>query len=328
MQACVYEEYGPAEVVRLAEVRAPEARADEVLVRVHATAVTTADWRFRSSTFPRIFWLAGRLMIGLFRPRNPVLGMDFSGVVEAVGSSVTRFRVGDRVFGATRPMRRGAHAEYIAIRETDAIVHKPDSLTHTQAAAVPFGANCALAFLRDFAAVRPGQRVLVVGASGSVGVWAVQIARHLGAEVTAVCSGDNADLVRSLGAHHVIDYTQRPLMQPGEVYDLVLDTVGATSFAACRDALAEGGVYLPLESGLREMVQALLTAFGSGKRVKHAVSQNTRESLEAVVRLVETNALRPVVDSVYPMARIADAHRRVEGRHKRGTVVVTVSDLG
>src|SRR4051812_12007447 len=191
MQACIYEEYGSADVVRLGEAATPTPKADEGLVRVIASSVTTADYRFRASVFPRIFWLPGRLMIGLFRPRDAILGMDFSGVVEATGSRVTRFRRGDRVFGATSPQRRGAHAEYVALPESGAIVHKPACLSDVQAAAVPFGANSALAFLRDFAQVRPGQRVLIIGASSGVGSWAVQLARHLGAEVTGVCSARN-----------------------------------------------------------------------------------------------------------------------------------------
>jgi len=325
MQACIYEEYGPPEVVRLGEAKTPAIRADEVLVRVRAASVTTADWRFRASRFPRVFWLPGRLMLGLFRPRNPILGMDFSGVVEAVGSGVTRFRPGDPVFGATDPMRRGAHAEYVAVRESGAILHKPPSLEHHEAAAIPFGANSALAFLRDFGKVEAGQRLLIVGASGGVGVWAVQLARHLGAEVTGVCSARNAELVRSLGAQRVVDYGSEAYARPGDEYDLIFDTVGVTTFAACRDALSERGTYLPLNGGLREIVQAIRSSRSAGKKVMYAVSKNTREDLELIVGLIESGALEPVVDQVYPMDRIAEAHRHVESRHKRGSVIVTMA---
>jgi NADPH:quinone reductase-like Zn-dependent oxidoreductase len=324
MQACIYEEYGPAGVVKLAEVDKPKVAVDELLVRVVAASVTTADWRFRAAVFPPVFWFFGRLMLGLFRPRNPILGMDFSGVVDSVGSNVTRFRVGDAVFGATSAMRRGAHAEYVAIKESAAIIPKPASLTHELAAAVPFGANSALAFLRDFAQVQSGQRVLIVGASGGVGIWAVQLARHFGAEVTGVCSTRNLELVRSLGAHHVVDYSAGAFLRSGAGYDLIFDTVGVTTFADCKDALSAHGVYLPLNSGLKEIVQALLTAPSRGKKVKYAVSGNTREGLETIVTLVEAGILEPVVDQVYPMAQIADAHRHVEGRHKRGSVIVTM----
>jgi NADPH:quinone reductase-like Zn-dependent oxidoreductase len=323
MQACIYERYGSPDVVRLAEVEKPAIATDEVLVRVRATSVTTADWRLRASVFPRVFWLPGRLMLGLFRPRNRILGMDFSGVVAATGSKVTRFRVGDRVFGAASAMRRGAHAEYVAVQESGAITHKPACLSDEEAAAVPFGANCALEFLRDFAALRPGQRVLVVGASGGVGIWAVQLARHLGAEVTGVCSARNVELVRSLGAQHVVDYVSEAFLGGGGRYDLIFDTVGVTSFAECKGALSEQGVYLPLNGGLREIAQAVLTARSRGKKLKFGVSGNTREDLEQIVSLIEAGVLKPVVDRVYPMAQIADAHRHVETRHKRGSVIVT-----
>jgi len=243
MQACIYEEYGSPEVVKLAEVAKPGIAADEVLVRVRTASVTTADWRLRAASFPRVFWLPGRLWLGLFRPRNPILGMDFAGVVEATGHDVTRFRVGDRVFGSASAMRRGAHAEYVAVRESDAIIHTPASIGDADAAAIPFGANTALAFMRDIGRVQPGQRVLIIGASGGVGVWAVQLARHLGAEVTGVCSARNVELVRELGAHHVVDHTAGPLLRDGKTYDLILDTVGVTSFAACQHALTERGVF-------------------------------------------------------------------------------------
>lgn len=324
MQACIYEEYGAPEVVRIGEVDEPTIAANEVLVRVHAASVTTADWRFRASEFPRAFWLPGRLMVGLFRPRNPILGMDFSGVVTAVGSRAVRFRVGDRVFGATHAMRRGAHAQYVAVRETDAVIHTPAGLTHEEAAAIPFGGGTALAFLRDVAELRAGQRVLIVGASGGVGVWAVQLARHLGAEVTAVCSARNADLVRSLGAQHVLDYGTQPFLKSGDDYDLIFDTVGVTTYAQCEPALSAKGVYLPLNGGPREMMQAALTAWSAGKKVKSAISDNTREGLETLAALIEAGALQPVIDRVYPMTEIAEAHRHVEGRHRRGSVIVAM----
>jgi NADPH:quinone reductase-like Zn-dependent oxidoreductase len=326
MQACIYEQYGPPDVVRLAEVSTPAIADDEVLVRVHAAGVTTADWRLRAAAFPRGFKLLGRLMLGLFRPRNPILGMDFSGVVAATGRNVTRFRVGERVFGASSPMRRGAHAEYVAVKESGAVLRTPPNLSDDEAAAIPFGGNSALAFLRDFGRLQPGQRVLIVGASGSVGSWAVQIARHLGATVTGVCSASNLPLVRSLGAEHVVDYTSSAIGQNGEKYELIFDTVGVTTFASCKEALSEQGTYLPLNSGLREIGQAIVSSLRKGKRVKYAISQNTRAGLECLVNLIERGVLRPVVDRVYPMREIAEAHRHVDGRHKRGSVVVTMGE--
>jgi NADPH:quinone reductase-like Zn-dependent oxidoreductase len=292
-----------------------------VLVRVRAAAVTSADWRFRSSSFPFGFRLIGRLMFGLRRPRNSILGMDFSGVVEATGQNVTRFRAGDRVFGAAA---RGAHAEYVAVKESSAIVHKPALLSDAEAAAIPFGGNTALAFLRDFVRLQRGQRVLIVGASGAVGSWAVQLARHLGAQVTGVCSTPNLDLVRSLGAEQVLDYSFGNWTRPGGRYDVVFDTVGVTTFAGCKPLLSDNGTYIPLNSSLREIVQALFGSF-SAKKVKFAISQNTREGLEFLLGLIESGAVRPVVDRVYPMAEIVDAHRHVEGRHKRGSVILAMS---
>lgn len=328
MQACVYEAYGSADVVKLGEVERPTVKAREVLVKVGAAAVTAADWRFRAAAFPAGFKLAGRLMLGLFRPRNPVLGMDFAGTVAAVGKKVTRFQVGDRVFGATSPMRRAAHAEYLVVEEAGAIIRTPAGLTDQEAAAIPFGGTAALAFLRDFGRVRPGQRVLVIGASGSVGSWAVQIARHLGAEVTAVCSTRNLDLVSSLGAHPLVDYSSGDLLGgKDQRYDLIFDTVGVTSFASCQEALAENGTYLPLNPGLREIWQGVRMSWTKGKRVKASFSQNTRAGLETLANLIESAALRPVIDRVYPMAQIAEAHRHVEGRHKRGSVVISIGPL-
>jgi NADPH:quinone reductase-like Zn-dependent oxidoreductase len=325
MQASIYDHYGPPEVVTLGERPTPTPRADQLLVRVHAAAVTSADWRFRAAAFPGGFALAGRLMLGLFRPRNPVLGMDFSGTVVSTGNAVTRFRPGDKVFGSTGATRRGAHAEYLVVEESAAIIHKPDSLSDQEAASIPFGGNAALAFMRDFGRVQPGQRVLIVGASGAVGVWAVQIARHLGAEVTGVSSAGNLELVRSLGAQHVRDYATGGVAEPGQRYDLIFDTIGVTTFAGCREALTDRGVYLPLNGSLRSMGQSLVTGFGRGQRVRHAISKNTRESLAQLLKLIESGACKPVVDRVYPLAEVAAAHRHVEGRHKRGTVVLRMA---
>jgi NADPH:quinone reductase-like Zn-dependent oxidoreductase len=251
--------------------------------------------------------------------------MDFSGVVEATGYDVKRFRAGDRVFGSASAMRRGAHAEYVAVRESDAIIHKPASLTDDEAAAIPFGANTALAFMRDIGRVQPGQRVLIIGASGGVGVWAVQLARHLGAEVTGVCSARNVELVRELGADHVIDHTTGPLLRDGKTYDLIFDTVGVTSFATCQHALTERGVFLPLNGDAREIFDAIKTTWSRGKRTKFAVSDDTRESLEHIAGLIAAGTLKPVIDRVYPMEDIVSAHRHVDSRHKRGSVIVSMS---
>jgi NADPH:quinone reductase-like Zn-dependent oxidoreductase len=306
-------------VVSVAEVATPSPKRGELLVKVAAASVTTADWRFRTASFPGVFALAGRLLVGVRRPRHRVLGMDFAGEVAELGASVDGFRVGERVFGATT---RGAHAEYVTVRADGAVTRTPPGLSDEAAAAVPFGANSALAFLRDFSDVRPGQRVLIVGASGGVGVWAVQIARHLGAEVTGVASAKNLELVRSLGAARALDYGREPYLEPGAGYDLIFDTLGATTFSEACPALSSHGTYVPLNAGLREIAQSITTRFGGGPRVKFAISANTRARLEENATLLAAGVLHPVVDEVFAMDRIADAHRKVEGRHKRGSVIV------
>lgn len=321
MQACVIEEYGPPEVVQVQSEPVPQIGPGQVLVRVHATSVNTGDWRIRASDFPFGFGLLGRLALGVFRPRIRILGMDFSGVVSRVGAGVKDFQVGDAVFGAAS---RGAHAEYLAVNESAAFLQKPLQLSHVEAAAVSFGANCALSFLRDVAKLQAGQRILIVGASGGVGVWGVQIARVLGAEVTAVCSAGNAALVRELGAQHVIDYQSESVLSKDRKYDVIFDTVGATSFAECRSSLTSTGQFIPLTATVREIWQSIWTRFRRGPRVRFAVSSNTRQSLRVVSQLITENKIRPVIDGTFPMARIVDAYRRVESRRKVGTVVVTL----
>lgn len=322
MKAAVYTKYGPADVLDIADIARPEPKAGEVRVKVNAASVTTADWRLRASAFPAATWIIGRLMFGLFAPRAPVLGSDFAGVIDAVGAGVTGFRVGDAVFGASG---NGAHAEYLTIPAIGAIALKPAGLGDADAAAMPFGANAALVFLRDFARVKPGQRVLILGASGGVGVFAVQIAKHFGAHVTAVASAANADLLRDLGADAVIDYKTQDFTRTGERYDLIFSTVAKTTFRKAKRALAPQGVFLPIEFALREMLQALWTSRSKGKRVMIGISGDTAEGLRQIVELVEAGKLRAVIDSRYLLDHIADAHRRVETRHKTGAVIVDVA---
>ncbi len=249
-----------------------------------------------------------------------MLGRDFAGVVEQVGAGVAGIRAGDRVFGVSG---HGAHAEFLAVPAAGAVLATPAGLGDAEAAALPFGALSALVFLRDHARVRPGQAVLVVGATGGVGAYAVQIAAALGAEVTGVASAANLDLVRGLGAAHALDYGLPP--PAGRDYDVIFDTVGATTFGGEAGRLREGGVYVPLNFGLREGWQALTTRRGS-RRVAIGVSGDSRADLETVAGMVADGRLRPVVDRTYPLERIADAYRDVETRHRRGCVVVTVGE--
>ncbi|SDB34756.1 NAD(P)-dependent alcohol dehydrogenase [Bauldia litoralis] len=322
MKAAVFEKYGSADVIAVKDVPRPEIADNQILVKVFATTVTTADWRIRASAFPGIMWLPGRLMMGLFAPKKKILGVEFSGRVVSVGDKVTRFRMGDAVFGFSGD---GAHAEYVAIAEDGPVVPKPEAVGYDEAASIPFGAVSALVFLRDFARIQPGHKVLVAGASGGVGGYAVQLARHFGAEVTAVTSTANVDLVRSLGADHVVDYTQADYTRGGETYDIVIDTAGTTTFAAAKRVLAKTGVFVPLEFGAREIRQALVSRMTGGPKVVIGVSGDSREDLAFLAPLMESGELRSVIDSRYPLGRIADAHRRVESRHKTGAVVVTVA---
>ncbi len=321
MKAAIYEKYGPADVVEIREIERPAIGEKDVLVEVAATTVTTGDWRLRASAFPGVFLLVGRLMFGLFRPRNRVLGMEFAGKVVSAGPGVTRFAVGDEVFGFAS---RGAHAEYLAISEDAAIARKPANIGFAEAAATPFGAISALVFLRDFAGIRPGQKVLVLGASGGVGVHVVQLAKHFGAEVTGVTSTTNLDLVRSLGADHVIDYRKEDYTAGSEAYDLIFDTAGTTTFAQAKRVLKPTGIFLPLEFSPREIMQALLTTMSKGKRVVIGVNDDGREDLDFIGGLLACGAIRPVIDGAYSLEQIADAYRRVESRHKTGSVVVTL----
>lgn len=321
MRAMVYDRYGPPEVLEPREVETPRATAGQLLVAVRASSVTTADWRLRAAAFPGVLWLPGRLMTGLLRPRHRILGVDFAGEVAATGSDATRFAVGDRVFGFCG---HGGNAEYVAVAEDAAVARIPDGLDFEQAAAIPFGGLAALVFLRDFAKVAAGQAVAVVGASGGVGAYAVQLARHLGAEVTGVGSAASRDLIRSLGAAHVVDYAVEDFTRTGRRYDVILDTVGATDFAGCRDALSGRGLFVPLNFGLREMLQALRTGRSRGPRVVIGVNGDTRADLGHLCELLTAGALRPVIDSRFPLEQLVEAHRHVETRHRRGAVVVTV----
>lgn len=303
MKAAVYERYGPPEVVRIAEVDQPAPRPAEILVKVHATTVAAGDCRMR-----RADPFVARLYNGLLRPKRvTILGFELAGEVEAVGSDVRRFAVGDQVFAFTG-FGFGAHAQYRCLAESGKamkvglVTHKPANMSFEQAAAVPVGGLTAQAFLRR-AGVRSGQRVLVYGASGSVGTFAVQLARHLGARVTGVCSTPNVELVGSLGADDVLDYTKEDFVTCGRVFDVVFDAVGKCSAARGRAVLAKGGRYLSV----------------------HGSARVHDDDLERLRGLIEAGELTAVIDRMYPLERIADAHRYVEQGHKKGNVVVTVA---
>ncbi len=322
MKAAVHRSYGPPDVVTVEDMSKPVPRDDEVLVRVHAAVAGVVDGLARRGA-P---WYA-RFHFDLRRPRFPVLGCDFAGQVEAAGPAVTRLAAGDQVFGTIAP-RFGAHAEYVCLPEQAAVALKPANLGYPEAAALVNAT--ALCFLRDKANLRRGQTIAINGASGAVGTAAVQLARHFGASVTAVCSGANADLVRTLGADHVIDYTEADFTRAGQTYDVIFDVAGKTSFSRCRPALSRTGVYLTTAPSPAILVQMPWTSrFGAQKAVVAFTglrpASEKRKDLLYLRDLAEASALAPVIDACYPLAQIADAYRHVDAGHKRGNVVVTMT---
>jgi len=318
----VYRRFGPPEVVTAQEVPPPRPRDDEILVRVRAATVGVVDGLARRGA-P---WYA-RVSFGLRRPRFPVLGSDFAGQVAAAGPAVTRFAVGDQVFGTTAP-RFGAHAEYICLSEHAAVAPKPAGVTDAEAAAL--ADTTALCFLRDKANLRSGQAVLINGASGAVGVAAVQLARHFGAAVTGVCSGPHARLVRKLGADVVIDYSRADFTRAGRRYDVIFDVAGTSSFGRCRRVLEPGGVYLTTAPSLAILAQMPWTARFGARRAVVAftglrAAGDKRKDLLFIAELAEASALTAVIEACYPLERIADAYRRVDAGHKKGNVIVTMT---
>ena len=325
MKALTYQSYGGPGVVTMSELPKPVPKPDEVLIRVVATTVTSADWRARSLSMPSGFGLLGRLVFGIFRPRQPVLGTELSGVVEAVGSEVSVFREGDAVIAFTGG-RYGCHAEYRTMSETGMIVRKPANLSFVEAASLSFGALNALPFLRDKARVGRGDRVLVVGASGAVGTAAVQIARHFGATVTAVCSAANRELVLSIGAEEAIDYRTQDFTATGQSWDIIFDTTGTATYRRCAGSLRPGGRLVAVQGSLGQWLGFGGPARASGHKVISGVAATRPEDLRLIARLAVAGALKPVVDRVYPMEDAVEAHAYVETGRKRGSVVLTVAD--
>ena len=322
MRAAVYRRFGGPEVVHVEEVAKPSPGPDDVLIRVQASTVSIADYRSRSRDLPKGLWFYGPLVLGAFRPRIRILGMDAAGVVAAVGANVTRFAPGDEVLAMTGS-KFGGHAEYVRVPESGVIAAKPAELSFAEAASVVFGGYTALAFL-DRAQVGPGTEVLVNGASGAVGSAAVQLARHRGATVTAVCSGANAELVRSLGADHVIDYMQEDFSRNGLSYDVIVECVGNAPFERVERSIRPGGAYLAVISDLRGMLRARGNARRSGKTVVSSSVRPSAGTLASVAELAGAGVLKPVIDSTYDLDDIVDAHRRVATGRKRGSVVLRI----
>lgn len=323
MKAAVYYEYGGPEVVRLAEAPRPEVGEKDVLIRVRATAVNSGDYRIRSMDVPPGFRLFARLVFGFKRPKQPILGSVVAGEVVEAGEKVTRFQVGDRIM-ATSGASLGAHAEYKVLPEEGAIAPLPENLSYEEAAALPFGGHTALTFLKDLGKIQAGEKILINGASGAVGTAAVQLARHFGAEVTAVCSGRNAELVSDLGAGRVIDYTREDPSQDDQTYDLIMDTVGNLPYTKVKHLLRPGGRLLAVVGSLSDMLRAVWVGLTSSHRIIAGNARETAENLLVLSELAEAGELRPVIDRTYSLAEITEAHRYVDTGRKRGSVVVRV----
>jgi NADPH:quinone reductase-like Zn-dependent oxidoreductase len=322
MRAIVYEKFGPPEVLILREVDKPSPRRDEVLIKIHATTVTSGDWRVRSRTMPAGFGLIAPLILGVSEPRQPILGSELAGQIESTGAGVTRFKAGDRVF-AFSGMRLGCHAEYTCFPENGALTLIPPNLSYAEAAALSFGGTTALDFFRR-GKLQRGESVLINGASGSVGTAAVQLARHFGAQVTAVCSGANAQLVQALGASDVIDYTREDFTRNGQHYDVIMDTVGTAPYARCKHSLKDGGRLLLVLAGLPAMLPIPWVALTSRKRIIAGPAPERAEDLQLLAQMAREGRFKPVIDRRYPLEQIVDAHRYVDSGRKKGNVVITL----
>lgn len=319
MKAIVYERYGPPEVAQLKEVTKPVPKDNEVLVKIHATTVNRTDCGFRSAEYFIVrFWS------GLVTPNNRILGCEFAGVVEAVGKNVTLFKVGDKVFGYNDKTFSG-HAEYMTMNESSSIAHMPDNVTFHQAAAITEGAHYALCDIRA-AKIKSGDDVLINGATGAIGSAAVQLCKHIGAIVTAVCATPHIELVKSLGPDEVIDYTKQDFTQCGKTFDVIFDAVGKSSFGKCKPILKPRGIYMSTELGPRSEnpFLALITPRLGGKKVLFPIPTIDKQDVLLLKGLVETGKFKPVIDRSYPLEQIVDAYRYVETGQKIGNVVIIV----
>jgi NADPH:quinone reductase-like Zn-dependent oxidoreductase len=321
MKAMVYTRYGPPEVLHLAEVKIPVPGDDDVLITVRAVEATKSDCELRRFQFPvKWFWLPLRLALGLFRPKRQILGGYVAGEVAGVGRNVTRFTKGDAIFGAAR-LRLGGYGEYMCLPADYTLVPKPENVSFAEAAAVPLGGLNALHFMRK-ARIEMGETVLINGAGGSIGTFGIQIAKAMGAEVTAVDSAIKEMLLRHIGADHFIDYAREDFTQSGRTYDVIFDMVARNSFAKCVAALNPGGRYLMANPRLSDMLRSVLTSLFTDKTAVFALAGETEEELLTLKQMIEEGTVKPVVDRIYPLEEAVDAHRRVEAEERLGPVVL------
>lgn len=324
MKSVILEKYGSPDVLYLKEVEKPIPGDTEVLIKIHATTVTAVD-----STFRRGNSIFARFATGLARPKIRTLGTEFAGKVESTGKDVHLFETGDQIFGDSGSSY-GAHAEYLTLPEQEPMAIKPDNLTFEEATGVPYGALTALPFLRDSGNIQSGQKVLINGASGAVGHFAVQLAKYYGAEVTGVCSASSAQLVKSLGADIIIDYHETDFTRSEETYDIIFDTVGKSTFSRCKGSLKPGGIYLTTVIGIPILLQMLWTSMIGAKKAKLALTglrptADKKKDLLFIKKLIEAGKIKPVVDRHYSLSQIAAAHQYVENGHKKGNVVITLN---
>lgn len=322
MKACIYERYGPPEVLQFKDIERPMPKANEVLIKIHATTVTAGDWRVRSLNVPAGFKLMVRLAFGITKPRQPVLGSELSGVVVAVGKDVKKFKIGDPVF-AFSDASMGCYAEYKCMPEEGAVALKPANLSDGEAAALSFGGTTALYFFRK-ANLKSGEKVLINGASGGVGTAAIQLAKYFGAEVTGVCSTANIEWVKLLGADHVIDYTQDDFTQSGETYDVIVDTAGTAPFVRSKAALKKDGRLLMVLAGLPDMLQLPWLRLTNSQKVIVGTASGQAEDLRFLAELAEAGAFKPVIDRTYPFEQMVEAHHYVDTGRKKGNVIITL----
>ncbi len=323
MKAAVYDKYGGPEVLHIVDVEKPTPGPKDLLVKLDSVSVTVADSRIRGANFPPGFGFFARLIFGMFKPKNRILGSSFSGVVESIGSEVTKFKIGDEVLGMNG-LKMSAYAEYLTISESSSVILKPIEITHEEAAGFSFGGTTALFFIRDQAKIKHGDSILINGASGAVGTNAIQLAKYYGAEVTAICSSKNIELVKELGADHVTDYTKENFLDSNTKYDVVMDAVGNISIPEAKKILKDVGTYLLVVAGIGRTINAAFNKRG-GQKVLDGSAPEKKSDLEFLANLVKEKKLKVVIDKVFPFKDIVKAHTHVDSGRKVGNVILKIT---